>query len=85
MGFLVGESANHIAQGGEGGVDVAGFFQRVTVRSGERLSLAAGEVDEVELRLPRYGDRLLHFLCGNGIRQKHFARKVQREDGMGAR
>ena len=68
MCLLVGESANHIAQGGKGGVDVARLLQRVTVRSGERLSLAAGEVDEVELRLPRHGDRLLHFLCGNGIR-----------------
>lgn len=62
VGLLVGEGAYDVAQRGEGGVDVAGLLEGVAVGAGERLALAAGEVDEMELRFARDGDGLLHLL-----------------------
>ena len=62
VGFLVGEGANYVAQRGEGGVDVAGLLEGVAIGAGERLALAAGEVDEMELRFACDGDGLLYLL-----------------------
>ena len=53
---MVGEGANDIAQRGEGGVDVAGLLEGVAIGAGECLALAAGEVDEMELRFACDGD-----------------------------
>ena len=62
MGFLVGQGTNNVAEGGEGGVDVAGLLEGVAVGAGERLPLAAGEIDEMELRFACDRDGLLHLL-----------------------
>ena len=43
-------------------VDEAGFLERFAARSGERLPLTAGEIDEMELRFPRDRDVRLDFL-----------------------
>ena len=62
MGFLVGKSTNYIAEGREGGVDVAGLLERVAICTGKRLSLTAGEVDEMKLRFACDSDGLLYLL-----------------------
>ena len=60
VGLLVGEGANDIAP--RGGVDVAGLLEGVAIGAGECLALAAGEVDEMELRFACDGDGLLYLL-----------------------
>ena len=63
----MGQRANHVSQGAQRAVDEAGFLERFAARSGERLPLTAGEIDEMELRFPRDRDVRLDFLRLRGV------------------
>lgn len=63
----MGQRANHVAQRAQRAVDEAGFLERFAARSGERLPLTAGEIDEMELRFPRDRDVRLDFLRLRGV------------------